>query len=68
MWDPERLKESRRSLMGGLVLVTDRTGLNKVMHVFFQGGPPETLEEDISCVLGTQVAGELGGVGPLQDF
>ncbi len=68
MWDRERLKESHGSLMGGLVLVTDRAGLNKVMCVFLHSGPPETLEEDISCVLGTWVAGELGGMGPLQGF
>ena len=60
--------EPRRCLMGGLVLITDKTGLDKVTYVLSQCGAPEPLEEEVSCALGPGMAGELAGVGPRQDF
>lgn len=49
------------------MLVADRASLDKILHIFRQGGPPKMLEENIPCVLGPWVAGELLGVCPLQD-
>ena len=62
----KRLQKSCRGLAGGLVLTADWAGFDKVLGVLFQVGPPEALEEGVLCPSSTRVAGELGGVGPMQ--
>ena len=48
------------------VSVADWVGIDKLLCVFFKAGPPEPLEEDGTGSLDPRVAGELGGMGPLQ--
>lgn len=43
------------------MLVSNGASLYKVTGVL-QSGPPEALEEDVSHLLGTQMAGEFGGI------
>ena len=62
----KRLQKSCWGPAGGLVLITDWAGFDEVLGVLFQAGPPEALEEGVLCPSSTRVAGELGGVGPLQ--
>lgn len=63
----KRLQETSGSTMGRLVLITDRTRVDKLASIFFQGGPPEYLQQDLLSPLDPRVAGELGVVGPLKD-
>lgn len=67
MWHWKRLKESHQSLMGRLVLIANGASLDKVGGILFQRGPPEALEKDVAHLLGTQMAGEFRGMGPLQN-
>ncbi|KAM6947966.1 copine-1-like [Lycodopsis pacificus] len=57
-----RLQETSRSLVGWLVLVADRTGVDELPGVFLQSSPPEPL------LLDPGGASEPGAVGPLEDI
>ena len=63
----QRVEKTSRSLMGDLVLTTDRTGPHKLTGVLLQRGPPEAPLDYVSCTLNPRVAGEVGVVRPLED-
>ena len=68
MWDGQRLEETGRSLVRGLVLGTNLAGFNEVPSVLLQSGPPEPLPKNLLSAKGSRVTGQIRGVGPLQNF
>lgn len=46
--------------MTWLMLVADRTGINKLTGVFLQGGPPEPVLQALTSPLDTSLPGESG--------
>ncbi len=63
----QRLKKSHGCSIRGLVLRTDSAGSNKFTHLLSHGGPPEPLIEETDGPTHSRVAGELRGMGPLDD-
>lgn len=68
MRNRKELKEASWGLMQGLVLIADVTGTNKLFCVLLHGGPSEPLLQDVSGSLDAWMAGQLGGVSPLEDI
>ena len=46
--------------MTWLMLVSERTGINKLMGVFLQGGPPEPVMQALPSPLDTSLPGKSG--------
>ncbi len=61
------LQETSGGSVGGLVLVTDRAGINIAPGVLVQGGPPEPLLDEVLRPLDAGVTGEARIMGPLED-
>ena len=51
-----------------LSLGADRAGSDKVLNILPHLQPPELALDECPCSVGTWVAGELGGVTPLDDL
>ncbi|KAM9559297.1 LOW QUALITY PROTEIN: telomere length regulation protein TEL2 homolog [Salvelinus alpinus] len=66
--DRQRLEETSRSLPGSLVLCSNCASGDECGHVRDHGRPPKALSHKGQGPTGARMAGQPGGVGPLQDL
>ena len=66
MWDGQGMEKPRTGFIGGLILGADRAGRDEGADIRIHGGPPKTLTEESKCTMYPWVAGQTGGVGPLE--
>lgn len=67
-WGRKEAEEIGMRLVGGLAPVADGAGEDECAGILLLCGPPETPPHQRDCALYPRVAGQTGGVCPLQDL